>query len=226
MAFTAQIIRCGMATVPNGFTNTDAQFRINCHSSITDNECKRRPPRSSSIARRRSCSARRASARRATNSKPRSRRRRRSARRRRRPHQRQHPHRRRRPQQRIRPCSTTAPTPDSTSDADDAVVIGVTGDDPNRAVAAVCTVLGCCRPSRRTAQFHDENGNITTGTIYCEECVTGDGRSAACAANPVPTFVRPVGNTHEDIDAAFSFMMTSSQHARAVAARASNPQAP
>ena len=50
---------------------------------------------------------------------------------------------------------------------------------------------------------------------------------AAAAANyPVPTFVRSVGNTHEDIDAAFSFMMTSSQHARAVAARASNPQEP
>ena len=38
--------------------------------------------------------------------------------------------------------------------------------------------------------------------------------------------VRPVGHTHEDIDAAFSLMMTPSQHARAVAARASNPQEP
>ena len=41
MAFTAPIIRYGMATVSNGFTNADARFHINCHSSITDNECKR-----------------------------------------------------------------------------------------------------------------------------------------------------------------------------------------
>ena len=49
--------------------------------------------------------------------------------------------------------------------------------------------------------------------------------AAAAANHPVPAFVRPVGNTHEDIDAAFSFMMTPSQHARAVA-RASDSQEP
>ena len=35
-----------------------------------------------------------------------------------------------------------------------------------------------------------------------------------------------VGNTHEDIDGFFSFMITRAQHARAVAARASDSQEP
>ena len=72
---------------------------------------------------------------------------------------------------------------DAGSDADiDPVGVGVIGDDLDRAVAAVCTMVGCRRQSRLTAQFVDENGNTTTDTICCEPCVTGDGHSAACAA--------------------------------------------
>ena len=49
----------------------------------------------------------------------------------------------------------------------------------------------------------------------------------AAANDPVATYVRQmVGNTHEDIDGFFSFMITRAQHARAVAARASDSQEP
>ena len=71
---------------------------------------------------------------------------------------------------------------DAGSDADiDPVVVGVINDDLNRAMAAVCTTVGCRRQSRFTAQFVDDNGNTTTDTICCEPCVTGDGHAAACA---------------------------------------------
>ena len=50
---------------------------------------------------------------------------------------------------------------------------------------------------------------------------------AAAANDPVATYVRQmVGNTHEDIDGFFQFMITRAQHARAVAARASDSQEP
>ena len=72
---------------------------------------------------------------------------------------------------------------DAGSDADiDPVVVGVIDDDLNRAVAAVCTTVGCLRQSQFTAQFVDDDGNTTMDTIYCEPCVTGDGHAAACAA--------------------------------------------
>ena len=41
MAFTAPIIRYGMASVPNGFTESDPRFHIKCNSSFADKECKR-----------------------------------------------------------------------------------------------------------------------------------------------------------------------------------------
>ena len=41
MAFLAPIIRDGMASVSNGFTESDPQFHIKCNSSFADKECKR-----------------------------------------------------------------------------------------------------------------------------------------------------------------------------------------
>ena len=67
------------------------------------------------------------------------------------------------------------------SDADEPEVTGVAGDELNRSVAAVCTIVGCCRPSRMTAQFFDESG-MHTG-ICCEPCVIGDGHTAECDAS-------------------------------------------
>ena len=78
--------------------------------------------------------------------------------------------------------------------------------------------------------FQSGHPNYCCGTCFetyaeehsdqCDPGLGDVGDSAACAA------VRLVGHTHEDIDAAFSFMMSPSQHVRAVAARASNPQEP
>ena len=50
-------------------------------------------------------------------------------------------------------------------------------DELSRAVRSVCTIVGCCRPSRMTAQFFDENG-MHTDTICCEQYVTGEGHTA------------------------------------------------
>ena len=78
---------------------------------------------------------------------------------------------------------------DAGSDADEPGVIGVTGDELNRALAAVCTIVGCCRPSRMTAQFADESGMCTVA-ICCYPCVTGEGHAAECdaasAVTPAP----------------------------------------
>ena len=41
MAFTAPIIRYGMASVSNDFTESDPRFHIKCNSSFVDKECKR-----------------------------------------------------------------------------------------------------------------------------------------------------------------------------------------
>ena len=41
MAFTAPIIRYGMANVSNGFTESDHRFHIKCNSSFVDKECTR-----------------------------------------------------------------------------------------------------------------------------------------------------------------------------------------
>ena len=41
MAFTAPIIRYGMASVSNGFTDSGPRFHIKCNSSFADKECKR-----------------------------------------------------------------------------------------------------------------------------------------------------------------------------------------
>ena len=41
MAFAAPIIRYGMASVSNDFTESDPRFHIKCNSSFADKECKR-----------------------------------------------------------------------------------------------------------------------------------------------------------------------------------------
>ena len=69
--------------------------------------------------------------------------------------------------------------------ADDVEVIGITGGELDPAVAAVYSVLGCCRPSRLTTDFYDDHGAVTTDTICCFECVTGDGHSDECDAASV-----------------------------------------
>ena len=56
----------------------------------------------------------------------------------------------------------------------------------------------------------DDDDDVTFG-VGAPPLATG--AAAAAANDPVPAFVRPVGNTHKDIDAAFSFTMASSQHA-------------
>ena len=51
---------------------------------------------------------------------------------------------------------------------------------PNAAVG--CSVPGCCRRARLTAQFLHENGDSAIESVCCYECVAGEGHSEECDA--------------------------------------------